>query len=229
MLERNRSGKLTKIPCRTSPFTDEKKRSYLGSCLLPGEGRVLIYSVPRPSAPWPALLPLHSSQGPLPDPPHPRNRGGGPWGPLSVRPSPAPPEQGNVPPQSTSPRVLAKALGPALRGKKGLGSQAFRLNPVARHPGVGARALRECPPPWNPGGPARGLREAAKNAQHQAARPVWRPGKGSICSEPAERGRVPPPQSARAGARPGARPAQPMGAALGPPPPPREKSELGRR
>lgn len=48
-------------------------------------------------------------------------------------------------------------------------------------------------------------------------------------SEPAEWGRVPPPPRAGAGAGPGARPAQPMGAALEPPPPPREESARGLR
>ena len=49
---------------------------------------------------------------------------------------------------------------------------------------------------------------------------MLRRGNESSGSQPAERGRVPPPPRARAGARLGARPAQPMGAALGPSPAP---------
>lgn len=55
------------------------------------------------------------------------------------------------------------------------------------------------------------------------------PGEARSGSEPAEWGRVPPPPRAEAGAGPGARPAQPMGAALEPPPPPREESARGLR
>lgn len=98
--------------------------------------------------------------------------------------------------------------------------RAFRLSPATRHPGVEAPALTDCSLPRSPRGLARGPRGAAENAQHQAARPVWRPGNESSGSQPAERGRVPPPPRSRAGARPGARPAQPMGAALGPLPRP---------
>lgn len=96
----------------------ERKKEIVSRQFAPA-GRVLIYSLSvSPSSL--ARAPCTQARGPFPNPcPPPRDGGGGPWCTLSTRPSSAPPEQGNVPPRSTSPH-LATALGPALRGKKGL-------------------------------------------------------------------------------------------------------------
>lgn len=115
LLERSRSGKVTKIPCRTGGKKEIVSRQFGPA------GRVLIYSKSRvPQLPGARSFDSTQARSPFPNPcPHLRDRGGGPRDTLSARPSSAPPEQGNVPPRSTSPH-LAKAVGPALRGKKGL-------------------------------------------------------------------------------------------------------------
>lgn len=84
-----------------------------------------------------ARAPSTQARAPFPNPCPPRDRGGCPRCTLSARPSSAPPEQGNVPPRSTSPH-LAKALGPALRGKKslvcGLFASALQLDILGLKP-----------------------------------------------------------------------------------------------
>lgn len=164
------------------------------------------------------------------------------WGPFPVPPSPglaaaAPRELFRPSPARAGKRatsehlspVLGKALGPALRGKKG---RRGRLSVSAREPGILELALR-------PGkstlrfGTSDGWRgDRARPRPTPNSRPragAWPPGEPSGGSEPAEWGRVLPPPRAAAGAGPGARPAQPMGAALEPPPPPREESARGLR
>lgn len=233
--ERNRSGEASKIPCRTGQFTDEKKRGgreegevVPRQCFAPGGGVLFfVFGVPGPATP-PHAPSSHSPQPGAPSRPSaPWDRGGCARGALSAPPSPALPEPGKLPPRSTP--GPGQSSGACDTRKEGPRRRGFRLSPGAGNPGAGARALRERPTPRSPGGLACGRREAAESSRHQASRPAWRRAIASRGSEPAERGRAPPPRLTRAGAGPGARPAQPMGAALGPPPPPREESARDHR
>ena len=120
----------------------EKKRDRIEAVCSRGKSPHLFSPVSPSSL---ARAPCTQARGPFPNPCPPRDRGGGPWCTLSTRPSSAPPEQGNVPPRSTSPH-LAKALGPALRGKKGLvrGFFASALQPdiLGLKPGPEQTAFR---------------------------------------------------------------------------------------
>lgn len=147
---------------------------------------MLIYSedgVPRSPAPRPALFQLHASLGPLSGPGRPGSRRRPP-GCFSARRSPAPPEQGNAPPRSTSPR--GKHFGARATRKEGPQRPAFRLHPGGRHPGVRAPALRKCPPPRNLRGLERGRRRAALNAK---------PRRRACCGAGERRAAVPSPRS----------------------------------
>lgn len=175
--------------------------------------------------PWRALLPICSCLGHLPGPPP---RGLAAAAPRELfRPSPA--RAGKRATSEHLSSVLGKALGPALLGKEGLRG---RLSVSAREPGILELALRRekstlrfgTSEGWR--GDGARPRLTPNRRPRAGARP---PGEPSSGSEPAEWGRVLPPPRAGAGAGPGARPAQPMGAALEPPPPPREESARGLR
>lgn len=223
LLRRNRSGKVTKISCRTRPFTDDKRdSSHAVVCL---QRRVLIYSEYRgppssPSPPVPLQPGAPSSASDIISP----GGGDGPSGVLSPPSRHQPRPRGK---RATSEHIspgLGKSFGACATRKEGPKRPALNSSLESRAPWSWSPGLKKV----SPASEAQSWRVAAEKAKRQAARLVWRPGKGSSGSKPAWWGRVPPPLQAEAGAGLGARPAQPMGAAHEPPPSPQEESARGR-
>lgn len=139
LLKRNRSGKVTKIPCRTSLFTDEKKRSYLGSCSPPEEETTSLQSTECP--PDPGLLacaPLSPWRLGTPS-------RAGPQG-LALsrvlsRPGPRQPRPSRETCHLGAPFPGTwQSFGACTTRKEGPRRPAFLLRPGAGHPGVEAPA-----------------------------------------------------------------------------------------
>lgn len=201
LLKRNRSGS-HKDPLQDESLYETKKEIPIWAVVCPqGKRPHLEHGVspgPGPRRALPSRSALAWGSFPARPTPHrPRARGGGPPGAPSAQPRPS---RERAISEHLSP-VLGKALGPALRGKKGLRG---RLSVSAPEPGI----LELEPPPetsalrLGASEPCRGRpREAASSAKQQAARVVLPPGEARSGSEPAEWGRVPPPPRAAASAR----------------------------
>lgn len=101
-----------------------RERSYPGSALLPEEESSFLYSEsPAPRLPPTRRPPTPLSPGPLPDPRPPGIAAAAPGALSPPRPHQPCPSRESC--HLAAPRDLAKALGPAIRGKKGLGGGVF--------------------------------------------------------------------------------------------------------